>query len=50
LEQIYCSHSRTPKIQNGFLQFLLLVLRSTFVAKHVNAKRMSIIAMGVLSH
>jgi len=31
LKQNYCSHSRTHKIQNGFLQFLLLFLRSTLL-------------------
>ena len=31
LKQIYCTYSRTQKIQNGFLQFLLLFLRSTLL-------------------
>ena len=31
LKQIYCSYSRTHKIQNDFLQFLVLVLRSTLL-------------------
>jgi len=31
LKQIYCSYSRTHKVQNGFLKFLLLFLRSTLL-------------------
>ena len=31
LKEIYCSYSRTHKTQNGFLLFLLLVLRSTLL-------------------
>ena len=38
LKQVYCSCSRTHKIQNGFLHFLVLFLRSKFWlnrSKHV---------------
>ena len=38
LKQIYCSYSRTHSIQNGFLHFLLLFLRSTLLLnrnKHI---------------
>jgi len=31
LKQIYCSYSGTQKIQNDFLQFVLLFLRSTLL-------------------
>jgi len=31
LKQIYCSYSGTDNIQNGFLHFLLLFLRSTLL-------------------
>jgi len=31
LKQIYCSYSRTHKIEDDFLQFLLLVLKSTLL-------------------
>jgi len=34
LKQVYCSYSRTHKIQNGFLYFLLLFLRSMLLPKN----------------
>jgi len=33
---MYCSYSFTRKIQNGFLQFLLLLLRSTLLLLNGN--------------
>ena len=36
LKQIYCSYLDTQKIQNDFLQFLLLFLRSTLLIKETN--------------
>jgi len=41
LKQIYYSYSRTPNIQNGFLHFLLVFLRSTLLLnrnKHIGEK------------
>ena len=36
LKQTYCSYLDTQKIQNDFLQFLLLFLRSTLLIKETN--------------
>jgi len=35
-EKNYCSLSRTPKIQDDFLQFLIIVFEVNIVPKHVN--------------
>jgi len=41
LKQIHCSYSRAHNIQNGFLHFLLLLLRSTLLLnrnKHIDGR------------
>jgi len=50
LKQIYRRYLRTPKIQNGFSIISIISFDVNIVAKHVNAKRMTIMAMGVLLH
>jgi len=53
LKQIYCSYSCTYNIQNNFLHFLLLLLRSTLLLnrnKHVGEEFFVFISLHFPQH